>query len=201
MAEILTDRGEWAEAEDLLLATLPIWKASQFRYFLGACLSLLGQVSLRRGRREESLARLEEAKANFLHVGAEDEVPPVDARVAECHLAMGNADAALELVRRLLGRAGESNGIARVVPLLERIQGHVLLYQNDLWSARDALDASLAAARERHNVFEAALTMLSLIELDRLEGTEPPIEMINESRSLLSSLKVRAVPPVPLPAR
>ena len=41
--------------------------------------------------------------------------------------------------------------------------------------------------------------MLSLIELDRLEGVEPPLEMVNESRSVLSGHKVRAVPPVPLP--
>jgi hypothetical protein len=42
MAEILTDRGEWAEAEAVLLDTLSLWKASQFRFFLAACLSLLG---------------------------------------------------------------------------------------------------------------------------------------------------------------
>ena len=46
--------------------------------------------------------------------------------------------------------------------------------QGDLWGARDALEASLAAARERNDLFEATLTMLSLIELDRLEGVEPP---------------------------
>ncbi len=114
---------------------------------------------------------------------------------------MGNLDAALELVRGMLGRANESNGVAKVVPLLERIQGHVLLQQGDLRRARDALGASLAAAKERRNLFEAALTMLSLIELDRLEGVEPPLEMVNESRTLLASLKVRAVPPVPLPPR
>ncbi len=193
VAEILTDRGEWAESEALLLETLPFWKASQFRYFLAACLSQLGRVSLRLGRLDEALSRLEEARANFLQVGAENELPPTDARIAECRLAMGNPDAALELVRSMLGRASESNGIARVVPLLERIQGHALLQQGDLWSARDALEASLAAARERRNLFEAALTMLSLIELDRLEGIEPPLEMVTESRSLLASLKVRAV--------
>ena len=125
----------------------------------------------------------------------------MEARIAECHLAMGNPDAALELVRGLLGRASESNGVARVVPLLERVQGHALLRQEDLWSARDALDASLAAARERRDLFEATLTMLSLIELDRLEGIEPPLEMVNESRLLLGNMKVRAVPPVPLPPR
>jgi hypothetical protein len=112
---------------------------------------------------------------------------------------MGNADAALELLRGMLGRASESNGVSRIVPLLERIQGHALLSQGDLWSARDALEASLAAARERHDDFEATLTSLSLIELDRLEGVEPPLEMVDESRSFLANLKVRAVPQVPRP--
>ena len=32
IAEILIDRGEWAEAEALLLETLPFWKASQYHY-------------------------------------------------------------------------------------------------------------------------------------------------------------------------
>jgi class 3 adenylate cyclase/tetratricopeptide (TPR) repeat protein len=201
IAEILTDRGEWGEAEALLLETLPLWKASQHRHYLGVCLLLLGRVSLRRGRLDEALSRLEEAKSNFLQVGAEEEVPAVDARIAECHLAMDKGDAALELARGMLGRASESNGVARLVPLLERTQAHVLIRQGDLWGARDALEASLAAAQERHDVFEATLTQLSLIELDRLEGVEPPLEMVNESRSMLSSLKVRAVPPVPLPAQ
>ena len=46
----------------------------------------------------------------------------------------------------MLGRASASNGVARVVPLLERIQGHALLRQGDLWGARDALDASLSGS-------------------------------------------------------
>ncbi len=50
IAEILTDRGEWAEAEALLLQTLPLWKAAQYHYFLGACFTQLGRVSLRLGR-------------------------------------------------------------------------------------------------------------------------------------------------------
>ena len=79
-----------------------------------------------------------------------------------------------------------------------RVQAHALLRQGDLWGARDSLEASLAA-RERKELFEATLTMLSLIELDRLEGVEPPLEMVNETRNLLASRKVRAVPPVPSP--
>lgn len=201
IAEILIDRGEWAEAEALLLETLPVWKASQQVYFLAGCLNLLGRALMRLGRFDEALARLEEAKAKFAQVGAEGEVPTIEARIAECRVAMGKPDDALRLANEMLDRADSSNGIARMVPLLQRVKGHALMQQEDLWGARDALEASLAAARERNNQFEAALTMLSLIELDRLEGVEPPHEMVTESRSVISTFKVRAVPPVPAPIR
>ena len=196
-AEILSDRGEWAEAEALLGKRCRYGKRRSTAITSDDCLLYLGRVSLRLGRFDEALARLEEAKSNYDQVGAKEQVPAVDARIAECRVAMGNAEAALELVRGMLGRASESNGVAKVVSLLERIQAHALLLQDDLWSARDALEASLAAARERHDLFEVALTSLSLIELDRREGVEPALDIVEESRSLLASLKVRAVPPVP----
>jgi len=198
-ADILIDRGEWAEAEALLKETLPLWKASQWRYYLAGCQWYLGRASLCLGRYDEAIAHLQEAKANFTHVGAEEQIPTLEARIAECMVGKGDVDAALELVRGLISRASESNGVARVVPLLERVQAHALLKQGDLWGARDSLEASLAAARERKELFEATLTMLSLIALDRLEGVEPPLEMVNETRNLLATRKVRAVPPVPSP--
>ena len=201
VAEILTDRGEWAEAEAMLLDTLPFWKTSQYHYYLAACLSLLGRVALRRGRFDEALTRLQEAKANFLHVGAEQEVPAVDARIAECHVALHKPELALELLTPMLDSAGSSTGVARIMPLIARVQGHALLQQGDAWGARDALDASLAAARERNDYFEATLTTLSLIELDRLEGVEPALDIVEENRSLLARLKIRAVPAIPLPAQ
>ena len=34
-AEVLADRGEWAEAESLLQETLRVWKATQFHLYLG----------------------------------------------------------------------------------------------------------------------------------------------------------------------
>ena len=71
---------------------------------------------------------------------------------------MGNSDAALELVSSMLGAASESTGVERLVPLLERLQGHALLLKDDLWGARDALEASLASAKERHDFFETTLT-------------------------------------------
>jgi len=197
IAEILIDRGELAEAEKLLLETLPLWKTSRFRFFLGACLSLLGRALLRAGRLDEALKRLEESKANFVFVGAEEEVPAIDARIAEYRLAKGDADAALELADVMLSRVASSNGVARVEALLKRVRAHALLQRGDLVRARQALEASLAAARARKNVFETTLSLLSLIELHRLEGVEPPAQMVNESNALIDRLKIRVVPAVP----
>ena len=197
IAEILTDRGELIEAEEMLIASLSRWKALKYRYFLGACLALLGKVALRAGRFEQALGRFEEARSLFAHVGSKPDVLDVDARVAECRVFMGDPDVALTLAADTLGRAGTSNGVAKVVPLLQRVRGLALLQRGDRAEARQALEASLVAGRSRRDLFEVMLTLLALIDLDRLEGVEPSPERVAESNALLSSLKVRAVPPLP----
>ena len=168
--------------------------------FLGACLSLLGRVSLGAGRHDEALKRLDEAKANFLHVGADEEVPAVDARIAECRVNMGDADVALRWWTDCSSRAGSSIGVARMAALLKRVRAHALLQRGDLSGARQDLDASLATAKARNDLLEIALTLLSLIEIHRIEGVEPPPELVTESTSLLDSLKIRVVPEVPVTA-
>lgn len=199
VAEILSDRGELAEAEKILLESLPRWRALEYRYFLGACLSMLGRVALRASRHTDALVRLDEARQHFEHVGAEQEVLDVDARIAECRALMRESDAALELATATLGRASTSKGVPKVAPLLERVRGHALVQRSDLVGAREAFEASLAAARNRRDLFEITLTLLSTIELYRLQATEPPPEIVAESDSLLSRLKIKAVPPLPPP--
>ncbi len=202
IAEILTDRGELHAAEELLLELLPVWRALQYRYFLGACLSVLGRVALRAGRLEQAIRRLEDARLHFMHVGAQNEVFDNDVRIAECRLYMGDFDAALELALDMLSRtAASKNTGARTIPLLERVRGLALLRRGHIAEARQALEASLSSARARRDRFELMLTLLSLIELCRFEGVEPPAEAVIESRSILSALKIRAVPSTPPYAR
>jgi tetratricopeptide (TPR) repeat protein len=197
IAEILIDRGELVEAEEQLLKTLPLWKASQYRFFLAACLSLLARLSLRAGRPEEAIKRLEESRSHFVHVGAEDEVPPVDARIAECCLAMGDTDSALALADKLLDRAGSSESTRKLTPLLKRIRAHALMRRGDLAGAREALEASLAVARERNELFEILLTLRSLIALCQFEKVEPPSEVVAESTALRERLQIKALPAIP----
>ena len=198
IAQILSDRGEVTEAEALLLDTLPLWKSSQYRYFLGASLLELGRTLLRAGRVEQAIKRLEEAKANFLHVGAEQEILEIEARLAECRVRECDHDGALALADAMLRRGVTSKGIAKLMPLLQRVRAHALMQKRDWVGARKALQASLAAGRSRRDLFEVTFALLSLIELDRLEGVDPQPKLIEESRLLVESLKIKTVPSVPL---
>ena len=135
VAEILLDRGELEEAQAFLLETLPRVARVPLPVFLGGCLWLLGRVSLRAGRIEEALTRLEEARALFVAVKREEEVLDVDARIAECRTFAGDADAALAL-RRTRSRAPRVEAGAKAMSLLERVHGHALLCKGDFAGAR-----------------------------------------------------------------
>lgn len=194
VAEIQIDRGDLAEAEGLLRDALPQWRASKYRYFLGACLSLLGRAALRAGRTDAALGFLEEARGHFTHVGAEQDALAIDARIAECQVLRGRADAALELAERTHARTSSGSSVTTVAPLLERVRGQALLLRGDIGGARKALDVSLAAARARNDRFEVLLTLLAQIRLEEQAGGSPPPEVVRESESLRTTLKLHAVP-------
>ena len=130
IAEILIDRGELAEAEELLLETLPLWKASRYRYFLGACLSLLGRASLRAGRLDEALKRLEEAKSEFsCRSGRRTKCPPSMLELQSAAFAWAistarlGARGRLAQPRRLIERCGEGGAPVANASVLTRCCG------------------------------------------------------------------------------
>lgn len=197
VAEILIDRGEFAEAESLLQQTLPVWKSSEYRYFLGGCHLLLGRLSLRAGQVDEALARLGQARELLARLGADPEVTDIDARVAEARLLRNEPEAALALADEILARSDSADAVARLTPQLHRVRGYAMLLSADAFGAREAFEASLGAARGRKDLFETALTLNALSDLDRLEGVEPPQELVDESRAVAAQLRIRALPVVP----
>ena len=200
VAEILSDRGELDEAQALLLDTLPIWRASRYRYLLGGCLWLLGRVSLRAGRIDEARAGLEEARALFVAVKREEETLDVDARLAECQVFAGDPDAGLAAAADALARARASKVGGKAVSVLERVRGHALLRKGDCVGAREAIEASLAAARARKDLQETALALQSLRAAYLCAGANPPAEIVAEGDALVARLAIRVPPAVPMPA-
>ena len=143
------------------------------------------------------LARFDEARTLLQHVGADDEVLDIDARIAECRLLKGEHDSALGLADEILARTDALDAIAKLAPLLQRVRGYAMLLQGDPFGAREAFEASLEAARSGNNLFEVALALTALADFDRFEGIEPPQELVDESRAIVARLKVRALPPQP----
>ena len=194
-AEILIDRGDFAQAEELLLDALPTWKAAKYRYYLGFSLSLLARLSLRTGRLDQALEHLEQAKANYVAVGAEREVPALDARIAECRLCKGDVDGALEVVRGMLGHR-DANIRAYPLALLHRVHALALWRKGNRDGARSAMEESIATARNARDFFELTVASLALVELDRQQGREPAPDVVAEIRSLMERLTIQAVPAV-----
>jgi class 3 adenylate cyclase/tetratricopeptide (TPR) repeat protein len=194
-AEILIDRGQVVEAEAMLQESLPVWRALQYRYFHGACLLLLGRGALRAGRIDDALGRLDEARAHFLHVGAQQEALDVETRIAECRLFQNDAGGALATADDVQKRGGASN--TKLLAMLERVRGFALCQLGDFPLARQALEASLAAGRTRLDSFEIVQTLLALSALDRAQGREPPAAAVAESRALLADLKIHNAPQMP----
>jgi class 3 adenylate cyclase/tetratricopeptide (TPR) repeat protein len=197
IAEILSDRGEFDEAETTFQQTVSVWKSSEYHYFLGYTMWMMGRLSLRAGKIDEALSRLAEARTLLKEAGADHDVLDVDARLAECHLFKNDPDAALALADALLAKEDTSGTIARITPQLNRVRGYAMLMQADPFGARETFEAGLAIARERNEQFEVVLALNALIELDHLEGVEPAQELVDEQRAAMAKLKIRALPAVP----
>jgi len=198
IAEILCERGSFKDAEALLRGSLRVWKASEYRYFLGGCLEQLGRVASRTGRFEEALALFDEARAAYLHVGAQEDVVLMDAKVAECRVLMGDGKGALELATLALSRGSALEEAGMSTPLLHRVRGYALTQVGDADGARGAFDESLRIARARSDRYEVALTLHARVRLARLRGGATPADEESEAREILEGLGVMSVPEVPL---
>jgi tetratricopeptide (TPR) repeat protein len=199
VAEILCERGQLEEAETILRGSLRFWKASRHRFFLGQCQRYLGRVLARTGRFEEALSAFQEARAEFVHMGALEEVLSTDVRTAECRVMMGEGQEALTVITEALQRGDIEEDVSLSTPLLERVRGFALAQSGDLGAARAAFDASLHAGRARRDDYEVGLTLHALVWLGRIDGQAAPGGVEDEASSILRRLGVDKVPGIPLP--
>jgi tetratricopeptide (TPR) repeat protein len=192
IAEILVDQGRLAEAEPLVLATLRVFQAAGFKSRVAVSKRYLGRIAAASGRFDEAHALLEEARAIFLEVGAQNEVNETEGRLAECLLLHGKGRAALELLDTALPRAQRS-GFERL-PMLKRLYACGLAQIGDLEGAQKAFEEALEDARARAMAFECAL---ALDGLSRLDGAPAP-DHAAERDVIFEQLGVVSLPEIPL---
>lgn len=196
LAEVLCERGRYAEAEALLRDSLRVWRASEYPYFRAACLEFLGRVLSRTGRPDEALGVLEEARREFQQLGAREGVLLIDARVAECHALMGDGVLALELADEASASA-RSLGDEMIASTLERVRGYALAQTGEPAAARAAFEESRRLADARGDDYEAALAVRALVRLAGTDGTPVPDGLEERSAGTFDRLGVVAFPDVP----
>lgn len=197
VAEILAERGRYADAEAILRDSLRVWRASEYRYFLAGCLSDLGRLAARTHRFEEALAMLDEALTLFSDVGAEEEIVDVVARTAECRLMMGESDKALMLADEASDKMHGTEAAAMATPKLDRIRGYALLQMDRAPEAGEAFARSLEAARAQGVEHEVAMTLHATIRLAETQAGIAPFGTVEERDEILSRLGISALVEAP----
>ena len=199
MAELRSEQGAYEEAEALLRDALRVSRASGHRWGVGLSLSVLALVLARTGRFDDALAMFDEARSEWEHVGAGEDLALNEARRAESHVLMGQGERALSVTDEVLALGTASEAVGPILPQLERVRGYALAQTGDVAEARVALERSLAAAREREDLLQTALTLTAIGRIDRQAGRTPSAEAEAEAAATLATLGVHRVPEVPLP--
>ena len=200
IAEILVDQGDLQTAEELLVQTARVWRATGEHYAYGFVLLQLARIAAMTGRIDEARELMERAREEYTLVGAPGQVLEVDARDAECLVLAGDARGALERCAAVEARLEVDEGVNVLTPLLERVRGYAYLQLGDLELARTHLERGIAAARDRGADHDVALSMQAMARLVRIErGSSDSLEA--ESGEILARLGIRAVPAVPLSRR
>ncbi len=151
IGEIALDRGEPEPATTLLEDAARIWRVAGDRPASAFAKLLLGRARSLSGDHAEGLRLLAEARVASIEVGAHIDALEAAARIAESHLAAGDAGRALACVEDALREAQTLGGVAAQLPLLLRVRGLALaLCGRADAEARTALEASLEAGRSRH---------------------------------------------------
>lgn len=197
VGEVLVDQGRVGEADVVLRDVARVFLASGDRHTYGLCLAFLGRSAIRAGRLDDAIALLEQARTELREAGAHGDALEVEAREAEISLFTGEPERALAASSALLSRSTLEEDVGHVTPILHRVRGYALAQLGRWGEARTALEASLAAARDKEADYEVALTLQALIRLSASEGQAPP-GAADECASILRGLSVAAVPAPPL---
>ena len=166
VAEILSDQGHLAEAEDVLTAVLPVYRAAGTPSFIAFGTLLLGRLAARRGQPERARSLLEEAARRYSSDGEALRVVHAKALLAEASLLAGAPHDAVDQASRVINEANKLSGRDVVVPLLLRVRGvGEALSGTDGGLGQQHVEHSAEVARARNAPYELALSLQAMADL------------------------------------
>ena len=184
--EILSDRGQFDEAQALFEQALRVWRAADYRGGVAVATANLGRVMARSGQFEEAHRLLEDALAGFEELGAEAYVIETQVRIAECLVLEGHHQDAIAALAPLR-EPGSS-----VLAIAERLTGYAVVQSRaGFEEARPHFERSLEAAKAAGAEYEVALTLRAIAETSGVDD--------GRATEIMNRLGVVSTPPVPLP--
>jgi class 3 adenylate cyclase/tetratricopeptide (TPR) repeat protein len=196
VAEILSDRGQLEEADQMGREALRILRGAGLKSAIAFGLNIVGRVACRSGRYAEALELLEQGRAVNHEIGDQPEELESDVRIAECLAMQGRSAQALELATEALVRSETLGGPA--TPQLQRVRGCALAQLGRLSEARVALQESVAGARDREAEYEEALALHGLARIAAMEEGPDAPELEARYRAIFKRLGVVAAPVIPI---
>jgi class 3 adenylate cyclase/tetratricopeptide (TPR) repeat protein len=192
LTDILLDQGRGDEALGLLDGAVRALRAAGDRTGTALAKLELGRGALHSGRFEDAGLLFEEARDEFDSLGVQRLAFWASARIAECRLLSGEAQAALTLAEQLVDARDAVPGSNEALPLLHRVRGVALYRLGDDPLGAAAFDKSLEAAQSLGYTYETALTLRVMSHFDASRGEE----LLAESDALLRALGVADAPGV-----
>jgi tetratricopeptide (TPR) repeat protein len=190
-AEVQLDQGRVAEAQEALDQQFRVLLAAGHRKGMMLAKLDMAIAAYLGARYDEGVHLIEEAIADAHELGAHMLALEAAARLAECRLLSGDAEAAWAQAAATLERAKSSPEAARLSPLLLRVRG-IAAHQLGDPSGIDDLHQSLDVAKARDVPFDVAL---SLHALARCSDPDSPAakDLLAESQEILDKLGVLSV--------
>jgi class 3 adenylate cyclase/tetratricopeptide (TPR) repeat protein len=191
-AEILSNQGRYAEAEEAARPAERILRASGAPSDTAFAAFVLGRTAARHGQPQEALRLLEAAQAGYLKAGEPTEVVATEISIAEALLYAGDAAEALARADDIAASSHLRLGIASA-SALARVRGYALALLGRAVSAQQMIDESLLAARQRGDKYDEALAIDALIRLAEIRGQSAEPDLLGTRDELFQSLGIRAV--------
>jgi tetratricopeptide (TPR) repeat protein len=165
IAEILSNQGHLAEAEEMLTEAMRTFRAVGTPSFIALGALLLGRLAARRGDHERARASLEEARNLFAADGEAQGVVHAQTVLAESHLLAGSVETARSLAAETLAEATKLAGRDLLLPLLLRVLAVAEASLEEQAVAREHLERSIEVAHARKYPYELALSLQAMASL------------------------------------
>src|SRR5581483_498719 len=194
IGEVLSDQGRLDAAGAMFRDALATWRRAPFPVGIWLATSNLGRLAARGGRFDEAAALFEQARDGFGAIGADGYVVETMAREVERWVLAGRPDHAEALAAQTAPRVQRIGGLGHLAVMLTRLRGCAAAQRGEWEPARRLLHEAAAESERSGNLYERALALHVLGEVD---GELADVARA-EAAALFGRLDVVWTPVVPL---